>query len=555
MQLLDEIIIEMPEELPSFDLPEWIDEFTQHAHAHAHAHSSDDDDETLDFSSSTSRPHQQDQKQLNQSSQQERDQDDTNQYTPLECLSADVTAYILSFHKINEIMNFALVSRKCHGNGYQNETTWKLKFMQRWNAAHIVDPIHSVYDDDDDDGIILNDGVSASKGARSSSKGTTSSSKNNGAPSSAEQIFWLRVYKAAYSNPHDLWMTHWNIVEPIDAVSSGRCCVPDITFKPRSKKGDDGAAARTTKGKKVVSETDREGGKCPTCRYHPLLDGAGVRVLQDAIHDEMIYAKSESIEDGDDEGVLPTPTDDDDDDDDGNIVDPVLRQEALTAGLSLLLDEGGNGDFVGTTLSEVIRHSTQYSLAKWCRRMRSVHQFDLSKQTWEFDTSTRRPGADVKRENNNDNDVEESNVNPPLSPFMTRRRQEAVRAFEKASTFHREVDASQFRSSGLNFLTDALFFPIEPSHKRVRRLDGLIRTEVDREELRAKKENFNWRMSETEHAILDLFGTPYHGEETLFDERWDAFGPLGPGTGSGPTFWPPAPLMDPKYFHAFDVSG
>jgi len=529
-------LTELPLELPSFDIPSWIDEFSPDD---AGCMVEEDQDEKPCNKSATSKKPIRI-KNVNDESQSEQ----SSSFllflsSKLETLPTDIVAVILSFQSVREITQFALTSKRCYLNGYRNEKTWKLKFVQRWNAAHIVAPVHSVYHDAvpvhvPDNGHGLGDGDG--DGAVEDYKMASSCLQEQ------EEVFWLRVYKSAFMNPHDLWITHWNIVEPIDAISAGRCCIPDVKMKARPKKEKDDSSH---------FGFGREQEKtCPTCRYHPLLDGKCTAELENAMDDELKYAQGKQFDSEHEDDGRQTQLDTDTE---LTTMDPVVYREASVRALSRLKGKHDSEGCAYTTASEIIRHSTKYSLAKWSRRMRVVKGYDLSKKPQEF---KRASDASLKSGQNAQQSRMAHDQSPHVlsqTPYMKKRRREAKRAFRRASTYARDIDEEQFRSSGLNFMTDALFFPIELSQKRIHRGDCLSRVEIDREGLRNKQKTHHWKMTETEHAILDIYGTPYHGDHDGFNPRWDVFAPMGPGSGSEPAYWPPSPLTDLKYLHAYSL--
>jgi hypothetical protein len=97
--------------------------------------------------------------------------------------------------------------------------------------------------------------------------------------------------------------------------------------------------------------------------------------------------------------------------------DPVEQAEAAAAAHSLLLNENDSL----TTRARAVFATTEYAIAKWCRNERGI---------------------------------------PPVQSSVAGYRQ----AFENAATFHRRIDAKQYRSNNLNFLTDVLFFSMVDSH-------------------------------------------------------------------------------------------
>ena len=97
--------------------------------------------------------------------------------------------------------------------------------------------------------------------------------------------------------------------------------------------------------------------------------------------------------------------------------DPVEQAEVAAAAHSLLL----NDEDSLTNRARAVFATTQYAIAKWCHNERDI---------------------------------------PPVQSSVAGSRQ----AFENAATFHRRIDANQYRSHNLNFLTDVLFFSMVDSH-------------------------------------------------------------------------------------------
>lgn len=103
----------------------------------------------------------------------------------------DVTVVIFLHLSIQEISSVSQVCKATFAAS-RNPDLWSLKFSTRWNFI--------VYGND---------------------------------------IDWYNSYVRAYQNCHDLWLTHWNLVYPCDALSPGRCCIKrqeKITENTESKK-------------------------------------------------------------------------------------------------------------------------------------------------------------------------------------------------------------------------------------------------------------------------------------------------------------------------------
>lgn len=226
--------------------------------------------------------------------------------------------------------------------------------------------------------------------------------------------FWRHAYKSAFENTHDLWIRHWNCVYPEDvSTCHGRTVIPRIRSNAQGNKVKQCKVERSYNSSSLRL--------CPTCRYHPMLqnhNGYNSDVLQ-AVEDELEYSRTLS-----DQPRVVGASDED---------DPVQHAEVEAAACSILNTP---------TAVKTIHYSTIYSVAKWCRNIRLA-------------------GA-----NGNEatllNDFHHQLRKNKLSPKSIQNK--AIRAFECASTYNRRINTKQYSSSGLYFLTDALFFNINPSH-------------------------------------------------------------------------------------------
>lgn len=196
---------------------------------------------------------------------------------------------------------------------------------------------------------------------------------------------WLDAYKAAYGNSHDLWVTHWNCVTPNDGDSPGRCCITDGCTKAVDCVQDDSNGLKSPWME-----------YCPTCRYS---SGEGGSLLPPIVKQAIDREVSQQMDNK----------------------DTVDEAEMTAAAHALLLQE----DESLTSRARAIFATTQYAIAKWCRRERNAS---------------------------------------PVSSTTIRTTRRSRRAFEDAATFHRRIDANQYRSSNLHFLTDVLFFSLVDSH-------------------------------------------------------------------------------------------
>jgi hypothetical protein len=133
--------------------------------------------------------------------------------THLEHLSDSVSALIFSYLSLGEIVQLSLVS-KCLRKATRSQELWKHLMTYRWNISKQSDQGISDY---------------------------------------------YTAYRNAHSNPHDLWVTHWNISFPCDGVAPGRCCIPEErNLKRRRRKKKDGC--------------DDPLKSCPRCRNWKDLD-------------------------------------------------------------------------------------------------------------------------------------------------------------------------------------------------------------------------------------------------------------------------------------------
>lgn len=199
-------------------------------------------------------------------------------------------------------------------------------------------------------------------------------------------------------------MTHWNCITPYSDETSlqpGRCCIWNEDI-PQSLP-------------EVAANHHHR--VCPTCRYHPCLNGT--EPIDAALQEELNFQNHVN-----------------------NIIDPIYtsRQRLLHAVHSiensnnqteLLLDDSR------ITPSNLFYCSTQYSVAKFCRRM-----YELCDNK-----DILRPGVFLPK-----NEAKQL-------------QQRACQAFSRAGSSDRNIDKlDQYLSNGLNFLEDLVFFPIGEAH-------------------------------------------------------------------------------------------
>ena len=144
----------------------------------------------------------------------------------LEAFSDDVSGLILSHLDLQEIANVSLVSQRLYKSCRSN-TLWKTLMAFRWN-------------------ILLPDNVDEQQPPE----------KNH-----------FAAYQRAHAHPHDLWISHWNIVFPHDGLAPGRCFLREV---------DDANDCRKHCGEKHCADGSASSNPlscCPHCRkWNDLVD-------------------------------------------------------------------------------------------------------------------------------------------------------------------------------------------------------------------------------------------------------------------------------------------
>lgn len=192
----------------------------------------------------------------------------------LEQLAPDLSALLLSHVSVQDLFAVALSSWTMYKH-FKSNALWKLKFKARWNASII-----------------------------------------------GEQKNWCVAYQNAYNNTHDLWMTHWNCILPMDGESPGRCCILDTT-------------------KREVDHTDDWSRHCPSCRFH---SKSIVPQLVQIMEEEQASSSNPS--------------------------DLVYQAEVTATAHELLMNDPQFRKVnAGTTRSKATFAWTKYSVAKWCHNM------------------------------------------------------------------------------------------------------------------------------------------------------------------------------------------
>ena len=254
--------------------------------------------------------------------------------------------------------------------------------------------------------------------------------------------FWKQAYRSAYKNTHDLWIRHWDCVFPEDvSTAHGRTVIPAMRRSIKEIQPEE--TIQTTLQRSYCSSSLN---LCPMCRYHPMLQNGYNSDVVRAVRDELDYAKRENT------SVIEED-------------DPVQKAEVVAAAHSLLANEQSNCDAnsrsLDSTMARAINYSTMYSIAKWCRNVRLGNDSDSS-LLHRFHNKLCR----------NENEQATS------QKLQQQIRDKAIQAFECASTYNRRIDTDQYNSSGLHFLSDALFFNIQPSHEQDRTCSASWRSKL-----------------------------------------------------------------------------
>eukprot|EP00536_Pseudo-nitzschia_multiseries_P009518 jgi/Psemu1/288517/fgenesh1_pg.267_\ len=179
------------------------------------------------------------------SSQSSDNDDDDDDKAKLDRLPPDVFVLLCCNLTVGDIASLAACSKALCVVSFDRDV-WRQKFLARWN-----------YDD-------------------------------------PTIVDWCFAYRQAYANPHDLWITHWNCVDPCDGLAPGRCCIQEQQqqqddddeeekHRERQQRTTHGKTERISPNKTRVHERDKPAGssvanhrrcehRCPNCRYHPCLE-------------------------------------------------------------------------------------------------------------------------------------------------------------------------------------------------------------------------------------------------------------------------------------------
>mmetsp|Transcript_8536 Transcript_8536/g.19279 ORF Transcript_8536/g.19279 Transcript_8536/m.19279 type:complete len:1782 (+) Transcript_8536:111-5456(+) len=408
------------------------------------------------------------------------------------------------------ITSFALVSKSARKMTL-DDGLWYAKFVLRWTV--MPDPVWTVKESA---GIVVGtDDVVANCDEYKCDACNSDATEGETGPSQVlrqqqqkipgltdSDCIWYRSYRNAHRNPHDLWLTHWNCALPHDGTSPGRCAVPDLKFVPDTATADDGDcitgassyASPTSHASSVQQGREDDGydsplmRKCPTCRHHPVLNPR-LAEMESALDAELNFAgdRSSVCCEGDElTAGIASP-----------VVDPIMKTRVVAKAHSLLLHrdfgprnekhDADNDDLsrydISTTPAKAIFRSSLYSAAKWARNLRESDGLDLAvRSNPEWDA---RPMDGCYNLSVNSEKIVEvasqeertgvrNSIHSAALRRMAKRRSIASSAFKAASTYHRKIDPDQFRSSGLQFMKDALFFNVQPTHEKVLEEGGWI---------------------------------------------------------------------------------
>ncbi|KAL9183382.1 hypothetical protein ACHAXT_005169 [Thalassiosira profunda] len=374
----------------------------------------------------------------------------------LEGLPPDASAHLLSYLYPYEMFHFALVSKRGR-EMCNNDELWRIKFRTRWNCP--PDPEHVV---------------------RAGGEGDGSEEGTSGGGSGETRTFWRRCYVAAHRNPHDLWVRHWNCAYPEDVTTCpGRTAVPDVRFEGGEggcpgrmhhlqNGGQRNAAIEDACQELARTLLDATGMRaCPTCRYHPMLHPEGCDDVLGAMECEMKFARQRARDEAQLSGRGGAPES-----------DPVRCTEVAAAAHALLANaaEGARADGRDSSPARAVHCSTRHSMAKWCRNVNGAGLLERCRESL-------LQGSAGK-------DHSESSA-----------RDKAKFAFECASTHERRIDAEQYRSSGVQFLSDALFFNIHPARDHNRTSSPALRSRLAGKEPSPERHAANSPMDELERDV------------------------------------------------------
>lgn len=307
-----------------------------------------------------------------------------------EQLCSNTAVQVLHLLDIASIHSVSLTSKKLYEFSNLNDL-WQLFYFQSFNAHpdYNTSCNHWSYDDD--------------------------------------PLFWKKVYVAAYTNTHDLWIRHWTCaVYPQDGVLPGRCCIPNMTgLRKKSVPMEDLLSNGKTKSFSIDLLRKEEAALlqvCPTCRYHPCLPY--IRYVQQVAMNSTSTNNSSTSKEILCKCQLKLSKEE------RMIEDLTMHTKAYVfAGLNGLVSTADESKAL--FLSSILSASKAYHRVK--------HEWGIL----------------------DDNDDICFGFNDPLDAEIV-----AEDAFASAATLQRRIDTTQFESTGLKFLTDTLFFSCAPVLKK-----------------------------------------------------------------------------------------
>ena len=264
--------------------------------------------------------------------------------------------------------------------------------------------------------------------------------------------FYKVCYASAHAHPHSLWVTHWNMVLPRDGDGVGRICVPDHG-DPRTNPiptwedvlDDEITVPPAPNAMGVKGDLAKLLKLCPMCRYHPSYE-FGVRHIHSHFDDEIEFDEGLERDFDFSRGYSADGWEGDNISLDMDNSDPVIKAQVVASaqgiGVACGVEQLKDKDKGGEEARANPFHALNYSTAKAVRFLKEKYQVDLE---------------------------EERRVNPILDYYngiRTKVRRRAKAALEKGATRKRKVNAEQFRSSGVNFLSDLMFFTVHPAEQR-----------------------------------------------------------------------------------------
>jgi len=244
---------------------------------------------------------------------------------------------------------------------------------------------------------------------------------------SQDESFWREVFVSAYLNPHDLWIRHWTCAYPQEPIP-GRCCIPKSEHFVEQRESKRERVFDVTSSSLLKEKEEKLARYCPTCRYHPCLPHRR-EVLHLSIYGDKNGFQNHCNDSQREHFQFFTKSAA------GKVF---VEAERHAAAYMESVKTGVNS----TCVERAIFLSTLVSASKACYKARE--EFDLveSKELELSDTDCSPEKIEI----------------------------EATHAFSSIG----KCDVSQFHSSGLHFLSDALFMSCHTSSKNVQERKNLL---------------------------------------------------------------------------------